>query len=296
MASVFRAGYGPQQALSSRYITFAVYIPIALLNIIPIIAEDLREISATIRRYLDANPRLARRVHARSIFPDVSGRDPLLLLHALRCRQGKATLLMVNVLPDNPLIADTVGNPADVKADAPVLNEMGYLDPPLISANDAAQLIARDIGAEAPIYGSLDGSYPRDNLIHLVGWAFNRRMGRVADGVFLTYESPEKRQVIFAAARMNYDRKDVAAHFDNPDYEWAGWEAKFHRACCPPDSRRSPSAPGLWTQIRPGPTRSPTAASFAADFCSLAPSFSFGTMRVRVRSVLFSNFRKTAIT
>ena len=108
-ASLMRSGYGAQEALTSRYTEFAVYLPVALVNLAAIIAADRRSLRPT----RPNNPWIqfsAGSVAALILIHVLS------LPHALHgawemcftCRQGKAALLLANVLPDNPAISPLV--------------------------------------------------------------------------------------------------------------------------------------------------------------------------------------------
>jgi hypothetical protein len=234
LASLFRAGYGPQQALSSRYVSFAVYIPIALANLVPIVTDDVRIVRPQTdhgrwKKICALSAGAAIALYLLTYPSAMKGASDLRLFR----RQGKAMLLLAGILPNDPLLGTEVGAPAEADTDAPVLNEMGYLQPPLIQSNDASQLVARDAGPDAPVYGRLDGSDTRNGLIEVVGWAFNRGTGRLADGVLLTYESPSGKPIIFVAARMNLNRKDVAAVIGDPRYEWSGWTVSFPPSLIP---------------------------------------------------------------
>jgi hypothetical protein len=228
IASLIRAGFGSQQALSSRYITYAIYIPIALVNLIAIIADDLRSTHPQVFQGLWARiPALlaGAMVALYALTYPIAVKDASDLRQFRR--QGEAMLLLSGILPNDPMIAPEVGDPADVSADAPVLNEMGYLNPPLIASNIATALVTDDAGDNAPIYGSLDANGTANGLIQVAGWAFNRQTGRVADGVFLTYLSNDKQPIIFAAAKMNLNRTDIAQRLNDPRCEWSGWIAAF---------------------------------------------------------------------
>jgi hypothetical protein len=228
VASFSRAGYGAQQAVSSRYIAFAVYLPVALVNLVAIIAADQRSRPNRGDGFWIRLPACLAMV--------------LVLLHLLALpaaiheswetrfnrRQGKAALLMADVLPDNPGISELVGGRDEVIPEANVLNNMGYLRPPLVRTNDASQIIAADAGGNAPVIGGLDAcATDQKGQINVVGWAINRRVKDLADGVLLTYDDPGGKPIIFIASQMNLQREDLLQQNGDPIYEWCGWRVSF---------------------------------------------------------------------
>jgi hypothetical protein len=229
VASLSRAGYGAEQATSSRYIAYAVYLPLALVVLLPIVAADQRSISPNrYRHFWNYTP--VALAFALVLLQGLALPKVLDACWAMRLtqRQGKAALLLAYVLPDNPAIPDLVGAQRFVFQDANALNEMGYFHPPLIHDSDARQLEAEDNGKNAPIIGRLEACVAdASGHIDVRGWAVNRSTLQLTDGVFLAYQDPSGRQILFAPARMNALRRDILQQYRSSTYEWSGWQASF---------------------------------------------------------------------
>jgi hypothetical protein len=223
-ASFFRAGYGPKQAVTSRYVPFAIYIPISLIILVPVIVDDL------CRRYQKSESSILAQLPAALI-------GAMLVLYVVPLpqtieycwqarfvrRQGKAELLLVDVLPDLPDFDQLVGVVDSLKNEADVLSDAGYLQPPLIRTNDADQIAGEDDQFE----GHIDAAVNQGGQIAVVGWAINQQTMQPADGAFLTYDDPDGKPIIFAAARMYVHRNDLLQTHHDPIYQWCGWIAHF---------------------------------------------------------------------
>src|SRR5262249_46366471 len=143
--------------LSSRYIAYSLYLPVAMVYLVPMIIEDWikRSRAMDITRYL--GPVLATLVIVGAAEPVPKMLELAQALSASH-RVGKSALMMLDVFPDNPLIAQLVyPAPYRVKEFAPVLNEMGYLHPPLIKTNNAALLKDPNAGPDS-VLGSIERS------------------------------------------------------------------------------------------------------------------------------------------
>jgi hypothetical protein len=229
LAAASRAGAGPlHAALTTRYISYSVYLTVSLVYLIPLIADDLAE-----SRVMGAGK-------GWSALP-ITGMAVILLIQAVvligatgsfeyenaREREGKAALLLGAILPDNPQLAKLVNpNPSVLVAQARQLSDLGYLDPPLIASADAESIRAADLGTAPAIIGRLDALYLQGGRIQTVGWALVPRTHFFADAVVLTYENQNQESIIFTSARMGLQRPDLVPKMGS-EFEWSGWLADF---------------------------------------------------------------------
>jgi len=227
MAAHGRSGYGLEHAHMSRYVTHAIYLPVALVNLVPILCEDLRG-------------RMGPRLNAFWIQLPAGLTAVLILMQAMSlpgaisgCHQWrvyqtdlKASLLLINILPDNPklpLIYPWTGN---LFRHANALNEMGYLHPPLIASNNAAEIRASDPSQVSGARGKLDKFLAGSaDQITLAGWAIFSRTAQPADAVFLTYQNENQQPIICAQADLGLQRDDIVEQTGNADYLSCGWQA-----------------------------------------------------------------------
>lgn len=236
-ASLFRAGLAIGQALSPRYTTFSMFLPISLVILIPMICDDLRRRSW-------AGPESSRAAAAIWIRIPAALGSALILVQLLsispalagcratemRRREGKAALLLINVLVDNPQLAELVYHtPGRCFDEARILNEMGYLHPRLMTtANANAIRDPADARADRVSAGKVERvwqSGPRQ--FNVSGWAVLPLIRRPADAVFLTYENERGEPIIFALSNARFRRPDIAQQQQVGDYEFSGWAASF---------------------------------------------------------------------
>jgi len=226
LGSFFRAGFGAQEALTSRYVIYGLYTPLAAVQLVPILLGHLR----TERR---CSPRLLIQLPAALAVP-------VLFLYLLtfppvleRCgenrlnrREAKAALLLANIFPDNPMLTRLVSPLRDpLLNEARALSAIGYLQPPLIDTRDAQKIRQEEPDPAAPSIGHFDGIMNISGQLTAVGWAINPRVGEIADPVFLTYDDEHQEPIIFSLATLNVRRDDVAARLQSQDYQWCGWIA-----------------------------------------------------------------------
>lgn len=231
LSSFGRAGPGAGGAVSSRYVTLALFLPVGLVFLVPLVCEDVRS-----RSWRTTAPWLSRVCIQ---VPAVLGAAVVLLslmvlpgalasfndTEMLR-RQGKGALLLLDALPDNPQLTAHVCAEIDlITSQAPVLNRMGYLHPPLIAGNDASR-----IQGDPASVGGLKGQLERmgrteTNKVGFSGWAVFPAKSAPADAVFLTYENERREPIIFALAEIGRRRDDVVSKERNPDYLLCGWVA-----------------------------------------------------------------------
>jgi hypothetical protein len=236
IASLYRAGYGVEQAFSSRYITFALWLPVALVNLIPMVCADLSrragERGWKLDRILAQAPAALMGalilLDAISITPATYGAART---ESAR-RRGRAMLQLIQVTAENPQFTQVYATYQVLHERAAVLNSMGYLHPPLITNRNA--LLIQDstpFEKSGQPFGALEKFGPLsgapDNLV-AIGWAVCPRRGQVADAVFLTYEDQNGQPMIFALANMGIRRDEIAhQQGNNVEYVLCGWGTSF---------------------------------------------------------------------
>jgi hypothetical protein len=229
LAAFFRAGITAEWALWSRYVSYGLYVPLAVIPLVLILLDHLQKTihlrDSKIRIQLSAALLALLLVLQTLSFPwSVKwGRS-----NRLDRREAKAALLLANIFPDNPQLAATVYlERGELLDEARALSAIGYLQPPLIHTRDARKICQEEPDPAAPSIGELDG-IGRDTVsgeIVVLGWAINPRVGEIADAVFLTYDDEHQEPIIFSLAVLNGKRDDVATRLHSQDYQWCGWKA-----------------------------------------------------------------------
>jgi hypothetical protein len=238
IAALFRAAQGPQQALASRYVTTANYLPLALVNLIPIIASDLQ------RRWRSTlNPGQAILFHLPGGL--IAAAMILLELHSMPAlftwfiggradHEGwKAGIMLAGVMPDDNPMHDLAGGTYKLLLqEAQTLNEMGYLRPGLIQSNDAIQLRdpnpIQDIGQVEQMRVDLGGGH-----IGAAGWAIDPRRREPAHLVVLAYEDEQHRNIIVGMSFNRSPRPDIVQARNCDGYLMSGWFATLPLSAIP---------------------------------------------------------------
>ena len=261
IAAIFRVQLGVDYALTSRYVTLSLWVPVALINLVPIICEDLRRTWGRVAAdrltgfSSDSLPgRLCVQTPAflaaalltlhLTTLPNLLDTCDLLRLTRL---QAKAAVLLIGAVPDNPQIAKYVNpHPAKIAALVPKLSALGYIHPPIVASSNAALLRAPDSERDdALIHGQLE-RYRQDgsDLITVEGWALVPEKVRQADAVFLTYDNEQSEPIIFVVADVGMARPDVVRIMRQSGYLRSGWIATFPLKKLPPQT--TPARISAW--------------------------------------------------
>ena len=208
MVTAGRLGFGVAQSLSSRYTTFTLYLPVALVYLLPCVA----------RHAARRGGRLAGRVSSLKLLA-AAGAVLLVLAHAaafvLVVRHGaaptrrarlraKACLLFAEAAPNEPCLA--AGLYPDVRTlreRAAALDRLGYLRPPLVRSGRMSELAAAGGGACADERGYFDVMAAGAGEFGAGGRArLPRRGGERADAVVLAYGQHDEDQTAFALVEV----------------------------------------------------------------------------------------------
>ncbi|NET31329.1 MAG: hypothetical protein F6K19_04925 [Cyanothece sp. SIO1E1] len=229
-----RVGFGLEQSLSARYTTFSIYLAISLIFLVAIILNEvgrttsLRSENKIKPRYIAASLILILVVlHALSSAHGVR----FLIITQRNFLQGKACVSFVNVVYEEKCLNDVYPIPEVVKNRASVLNDLGFLKPPLVSSREIQPLSRgnRKDSNKQP-YGTFDSlTQTGSNEYIASGWATLPNRKSIADAVVLTYEAPNGNSIIFAISDKREFRADVVKFLGDSRYEKAGWQKSFPR-------------------------------------------------------------------
>ena len=217
VAACARAGIGPEQATSSRYVTFALQLPLAL---IPLIAA-LRPWQL-FRRSDTTQPAQSR---ALLLAAGIGG--TALVLFALAAiepalrtseevrinrRQVRAAALLSDVLPGHPLVTGYVFPDAAVaRRNVAGLDAIGYLRPHLFRSPEVQPLVAPN-PPPAEKTGRLEQVWENaPGEIVIVGWAVLPDPVRPADAIVISVAAENGEPIIANAVLPGAPRPDKAA-------------------------------------------------------------------------------------
>jgi hypothetical protein len=233
LAGPTRAGFGTDQALASRYVTFGVYTFVGLL-ILPLIITAQRKFRGVIWSHLGtALVTAIIFMQLWSIYPAILASRGIYKGRV----QGKAALLLLRSLPDDdPNLALLFPLPTQLRAIAELVNGIGFIHPALVNSNHAREIqIPADYKYKWHGEGHIDQAALADpNTLVASGWAVFLNRARPVEAVFLTWERVGGEPIIFALADTGASRIDVANLLHEPNFEMCGWSVTCPASRLPP--------------------------------------------------------------
>jgi hypothetical protein len=236
LATLGRVGFGLHYAISSRYVTFSVYLIVAVIVLFALLGSDIVSRSRSlVSRFAVVVVGACLLLTGVNLHAATFGRSMRILDSiAARNRLARAAFLFSPVLDSFALIKriNYPGAEAAV-ARALSLDRLELLRPPLLKTTRIDQLPHRVAGDElasgwCEVIEPLDEERARAS-----GWAALNAKGRPADSVVLAYELPGQPPVIFAIADDISRRREIARSLRNPAQLWTGWSVTFRRDAVP---------------------------------------------------------------
>lgn len=218
IAAYARAGISVGQSLSSRYVSFALYMPVALVALVP----ALKPWRLFTRPGRDEHPAVAR---LSSLVPAVGATALILLSLAavspalqaseetrLARRQTRAAALLSTLLRDHPLITLRVSSEsARAQRSAAGLDAIGYLRPRLFRSPEARRRVAPQ-PPPAERCGRLEQAWEiAPGEIALIGWAALPESAGTVDLVLLCAADERGEPLIVDMVPVGAPRPDKAA-------------------------------------------------------------------------------------
>jgi hypothetical protein len=233
-----RLGFGISAATQSRYVSFAIMLPIGLLFLGAVVSKHWRE-----RAPLGA----IRIVDGRGLVVFVTALSVLFVCGAIKSLEswerfqhsrlaGKAHLLLINVIDEPDALARYV-HPTELalKAHTNFLDRLGYLRPPLLQSNRIRDIAfhpgAETMGELSDLGKSVEGEFAAR------GWAILPDKHRIADGVLLTFDDAQGEPRIFALAVVKQIRSDISERLNDQAYLRSGWSKTWKAGQIPANSQ-----------------------------------------------------------
>jgi len=235
LITIGRAGFGIEQSLSLRYTTYTIYLPVALIYLLPLVAR------ANLSHHTSNNPLRAR---ATLTFAACA----LILLHAgfyllgirwqsiVRANElhARTCVLFVNVLRDDECLARINDDAQELWRDANVYDRLGLLRPSLLTS-DRISAIAADEAAPAAV-GTFQLTQVSANQYQAAGLAVLPARAEPADAVLLAWERGGHEPRVFAIVGTETIRDPVSALLRRGHYRDARWhtDLPLHKLPPPP--------------------------------------------------------------
>jgi hypothetical protein len=261
-AAVGRSSFGVPQALSSRYVPFSLYLPVALVGAIPIVISHRWEHRAPgVRARWATGALLALALigclvlHAASAFIGVVE----LLREGRMLRYGKTCLLFILVHPDERCLVDWVypSVPATVQT-ARDLDELGYLRPGLVRSPRLQDLGGP--GTMSVAAGVFERYFAAGRHFVALGWAGQPAREGPADAVILAQRETNGDWTPIGFAPVLVRRRDVAATAGRA-YRDSGWRTDVLTR----DPRNAAVEIGAWAFDAETRTALPLRNTFTAE-------------------------------
>lgn len=230
ITSFGRVGFGVGQAMAARYTTFSLYLPIALIPLVVIIIEHSRKQEHLLkyRRILTGSSLILLTILLCLHTTSANIAVKMMVDWRAERLQGKACLMFINVLNEEKCINEKVFfDAAVVKKLGNKINSIGFLNPPLITANKI-QDMQWVIEGNTPAYGWIDNLKKVNNNEYMAsGWAVLPQRHERADAVILTYKNSQNEDKIFALSDTIVNRQDVVEFTNKKEYASSGWKKIF---------------------------------------------------------------------
>ncbi len=204
MIMVGRLGFGFEQALSSRYTSFALFLVVAVIYLTSIVFQHWsvgKSITSFQKRGISLL--LALFILSRVIAYPFDVKE-LKKYHA-NIQHAKAGLLFISYIPNqecvNKIYPSDFGHQLQIKAK--VLDSLGYLNPPLVKSNVLQDI--EGVGSKELKYGSFDKLIKLNDSIFIAsGYSNIPKTNEPSDAIILTYEDGKGKSLLLA-----FDNKDT---------------------------------------------------------------------------------------
>ena len=244
LACLGRVGYGARYALASRYVTFSLFLTIAVIALAAVIVTETARAgrSTGSRALIFAIWSLL--VLSYLVPYKICAANTRFFLRALSAkdRLAHAAVLFSPAIDTSEVIKKTAypGDARPVVVNADALDRLKLLRPPLVRTNHLNAL-PHEIADGKNASGSCDSLAPVDaQLTRATGWAVLNAKGRPADCVAVAYQTPSDPEwIIFAISDSFEMRPALVKRFRSMDQLWSGWTVTFPTTAIPAGAKLS---------------------------------------------------------
>jgi len=244
LATLGRVGYGAPYALASRYVTFSVYLAIAIIGLIALVVQDHFKAGRAIhsRRWSYAICFLL--VVAYLVPYKVCASNTRFFLRALSAkdRLARAAVLFCPAIDTSELIKKTAypNDARPVTEAAEALDRLKLLRPPLIRTN-RIEALPHEMADGRRASGACETVRPvTGNLLRASGWAVLDGNGRPADCVAVGYQiAPDQEWILCALSDSFAMRTEIVKRLGTMEQLWSGWSVTFPQSAVPMNARLS---------------------------------------------------------
>lgn len=238
LATLGRVGFDRLEwATSSRYITFSLYLPVA---VIALLAIALKEAPTRKVRFAVSSIGGLTLLLGAALFVSGFGYSVRTLQWiSARNRLGRGAIAFSRVLDTSTVIKTfNYPDPPTAIARAASLDDLHLLRPPLIRSTQLdAVPHSEDARAAAGRLNEIVAV--AGDQLRASGWAALKRKRKPADCVVLAFANDGASPNIFAISNDIFARPKTVQSLRSRDALWSGWLATFPRSAVPPGARVS---------------------------------------------------------
>jgi hypothetical protein len=242
LACLGRVGYGARYALASRYVTFSLFLTIAVIALVAIIVTETARAGRSRRSRALIFATWSLLVLSYLVPYKICAANTRFFLRALSAkdRLAHAAVLFSPAIDTSEVIKKTAypGDARPVVVNADALDRLKLLRPPLVRTNQLNAL-PHEIADGKNASGSCDVLAPLDaQVTRAAGWAVLNAKGRPADCVAVAYQTPSE-WIIFAISESFEMRPAIVKRYRSMDQLWSGWTATFPTTAIPAGAKLS---------------------------------------------------------
>jgi hypothetical protein len=244
LAALGRVGYGAPYALASRYVTFSIYLAIAVIGLMAVVVHEKSRSGQAVpaRRWSHAicfllvvaylAPYKASAFNNRFFLRSLSAKDRLAHAAVLFCRALDTSEIIKKTAYPND------ARPVTENADA--LDRLNLVRPPLVRTN-RIDSVPHEIADGRRASGSCESVTTLDgNLVRASGWAALDAKGRPPDCVAVAYQTGSDQGWTLCAISDSFAmRPEIVKRLRTMEQLWTGWSATFARSAFPPEAKLS---------------------------------------------------------
>jgi hypothetical protein len=244
LAALGRVGYGASYALASRYVTFSIYLTIAIIALVALIVRDNFERGGA-RCSRKRSYALCLVVVAAYLIPyKACAFNTRFFLRALSAKDriARAAVLFCRALDTSDVIKKTTypNDARPVLEGADALDRLKLLRPALIRTNRIEELPHETADGNRASGSCESVGLTAGNLIQATGWAVLDGKGRPADSVAVAYQTePGQEWTVCAISDSFAMRPEIVKRLRTMEQLWSGWSATFPQTVVPAGAKLS---------------------------------------------------------
>ena len=244
LAALGRVAYGARYALASRYVTFSIFLLIAVVGLGAIMVQEATRRPRSIRWRGWCYGICGVLVLAYLVPYKVCAFNTTFFLRALSAkdRLAHAAVLFSPAIDTSSVIMATAypNDARPVIGGADALDRLKLLRPPLVRDSRLDALPHENADGKRAS-GTCEAIKPiENNLLRASGWAALDAKGRPADCVALAYQTPgEQSWTLFAISDSFAMRAEIVKRFGTMEQLWSGWSATFPSSAVPAGAKIS---------------------------------------------------------